>query len=94
VSAVTPPRGGKTGKSFAPRKTIYKDKKPPALWTQYLADLREFREANGVSTRDVAVAMGTTVTVVSNWERGFTTPHPWDFCVYLEAIGVTRIKPE
>lgn len=94
MTATNPPRGGKTGKSFAPRKTLYKDAKPPKLWTEYLAALRKFREDHGMTTREVATTMGVSIALISNWERGHSVPHPYDFCVYLETIGVTRIVPE
>lgn len=88
------PRGGKTGKSVAPRKTVHKSTKAPHMWTQFLAEMAEFRKAKGMTGKDVAVAMGVSVALVSNWERGFSVPHPYDLTVYLEAIGVTRITVE
>lgn len=85
------PRGGATGRSFAPRRTMYKGKDAPAMWLEFMADCRRFREDHGISTRDVATLMGVSIGVVSLLERGVSQPHPWDLTVYLEAIGITRI---
>lgn len=88
-------RGGQTGRSVAPRRTMYKGDKAPALWSEFMARCRAHREAHGISTRDVAALMGgVSVGVVTLLERGVSQPHPWDLTVYLEAIGVTAITVE
>lgn len=88
------PRGGKSGRSVAPRKTIYRDKKIPPMWQEFLDNLKAFRESKGLSQRDAATAMGVSVTVVSLWEKGKSTPHPYDLMVYLEVIGAKQLTVE
>lgn len=88
------PRGGKSGKSVAPRKTVYKAKKAPAMWENFWADCREFRKSKGMTIKDVAEAMGVSIALLSNWERMNSTPHPHDLMVYLETIGAKRLTVE
>jgi DNA-binding XRE family transcriptional regulator len=90
----TPPRGGATGRSFAPKRTIYKGDKAPKMWVEFMADCKKYREAHGMTGRDVALVMGVSPAVVSLMERGISQPHPWDLTVYLEAIGITKITVE
>lgn len=87
-------RGGVTGKSMAPRKTLYKDKGIPPLWRAFCRDLKKFREDAGMSPNEVAEALGVSVAKVYMWENGRTTPHPYDLCVLLDALGVKRIGLE
>ncbi len=86
------PRGGKTGKSMAPKKTLYKDKGIPPLWADFLKTLKKRREDAGLTVAEVAELLGITPAKILIWERGASTPHPYDLCVYLEAIGVTGIE--
>jgi helix-turn-helix protein len=88
------PRGGTTGRSYAPRRTLYKGEKAPAMWVQFMAQCREFRKSHGMSTRDASALSGLSVGVISLLERGTSQPHPWDLTVYLEAIGITKINVE
>lgn len=73
---------------------MYKGDTAPKMWLEFMAACRAFREAHGMSTRDVCELTGMSVGVVSLLERGVSQPHPWDLTVYLTAIGVTRITPE
>lgn len=83
-------RGGTSGRSFAPKRTIYKGKDVPPMWKQFMADCRKFREEHGLSAKDLAVLMGVSVSVIYAWEQGVAQPHPWDLTVYLEAIGAEK----
>jgi DNA-binding XRE family transcriptional regulator len=88
------PRGGTSGKSVAPRKTLYKDKEPPALWKGFLRDLKKYREAAGISAQEAADALGVSPAKIYIWENGKSTPHPHDLCVYLAMLGVKRFTIE
>ena len=88
------PRGGKTGKSIAPRRTVHKDKGIPALWIAFLKDLKKFREDAGLSVAEAAEVLGVTPAKIYIWENGKSTPHPYDLCVYLEVLGVKRFHVE
>ena len=87
-------RGGTTGRSFAPRRTIYKGKEAPSMWKDFMKRNREFRESRHLSVKDLAAIMGVTVSVIYAWEQAVAQPHPWDLTVYLEAIGVEKITVE
>lgn len=89
-----PPRGGVSGKSVAPRKTVYKDKGVPPMWKAFCDDLRSFRENKGMTPNDLAEALGVSVAKIYLWEAGKTTPHPYDLCVLLGALGAKRIVVE
>ena len=90
----TPSRGGRTGKSVAPRRTLYRDAGPPALWKAFLKDLKKFREDAGLTAQEAADGLGVSVAKILIWERGTSTPHPHDLCVYLEFLGVKRLSVE
>lgn len=89
-----PVRGGATGRSVAPKNTLYKDKGVPLLWQAFIRDLKRFREDAGLSPNEAAEALGVSVAKVYMWENGKTTPHPYDLCVYLEVLGAKRIGLE
>jgi transcriptional regulator with XRE-family HTH domain len=38
--------------------------------------LAKLRERAGVTQRQLAHALGVTITTISNWERGVKQPHP------------------
>lgn len=90
----TPVRGGATGKSVAPKKTLHKDAKTPQLWKDFMNSVKRFREDAGLSVQEVADALGVSVAKIYIWENGKSTPHPHDLCVYLALLGVKHIKPE
>ncbi len=89
-----PPRGGKTGKSVSPKRTLHKDKAPPPMWAEFLKDVKKFREDAGLTVAEVADILGVTTAKILIWERGTSTPHPHDLCVYLAAIGAKRLRVE
>lgn len=87
-------RGGTSGRSFAPRRTIYKDKNAPQMWVEFMAANKKYREEHGLSAQALASLMGVSVGVIYTWEQGIAQPHPWDLTVYLEAIGYERLRGE
>lgn len=94
TAAKKPVRGGAAGRSFAPRRTIYKGKDVPPMWADFMRSCREYREAHGLSAKDLATLMGVSVAVVYAWEQAVAQPHPWDLTVYLELIGYTKLRGE
>lgn len=90
----SPVRGGRTGKSVAPKKTLHKDKAAPPMWKGFMNSVKRFREDAGLSVQEVADALGVTPAKIYIWENGKSTPHPHDLCVYLAILGVRNIKPE
>jgi ribosome-binding protein aMBF1 (putative translation factor) len=89
-----PVRGGTSGRSFAPKRTIYKGKDVPPMWKEFMAANRKFREDHGLSAQALADLMGVSLSVVYAWEQGVAQPHPWDLTVYLEAIGAKKLTIE
>lgn len=89
-----PVRGGKSGKSVAPKKTLWKDRGAPPLWQAFCKDLKKYREDAGMTAAEAADALGVTVAKILIWERGTSAPHPFDLCVYLDMLGVKRIGLE
>lgn len=84
-------RGGATGRSFAPRRTIYKGREAPEMWLAFMAECKKFREEHGLAAKDLATLMGVSVAVVYAWESGVAQPHPWDLTVYLKFIGYDKL---
>lgn len=89
-----PVRGGGTGRSFAPRRTIYKGKDVPLMWRDFMQECKKYREDHGLTANDLAALMGVSVAVVYAWEQAVAQPHPWDLTVYLELIGYTKLRGE
>jgi len=89
-----PVRGGASGRSYAPRRTLYKGDKAPPMWLSFMAECRKFREERGMTAKQVALQMESTLAVVSLLEKGVSVPHPWDLTIYLQAIGVEKINIE
>lgn len=94
MSTNYPHRGGRTGRSVAPRKAIYKDDKPHPMWDAFRSSWRPLREAAGLSVAEVAQAMGVSVAKIYLYENGGSVPHPYDLCVYLDIIGVRDITAQ
>lgn len=40
-------------------------------------DLKQWREANGLTQKQLAQILGVRINSVSNWERGLRGIHPW-----------------
>lgn len=89
-----PPRGGSSGRSVAPRQTLYKDKGVPQMWQAFVKDMKKFREDAGLTPQEVADLLGVSPAKVYLWENGKSTPHPHDLCVLLTVLGVKRITIE
>lgn len=51
---------------------------------------RQMREACGLSTSDIAVALGVTAQAVRQWERGERAPRGDTRRRYVEAVRVLR----
>lgn len=79
---------------MAPRKTMYKEKAIPPLWQDFLTKMKQFRIDAGLSRRDVAEKLDVSIEKIANWEDGSANPHPYDLCVYMEAVGIKSITPE
>lgn len=85
-------RGGTTGRSFAPRRTIYKGKDAPKMWVEFMSECKKYREDHGLTAKDLATLMGVSVAVIYAWEQAVAQPHPWDLTVYLELIGYDKLR--
>lgn len=90
----TPVRGGKSGKSIAPKKTLYKAKDAHPMWKAFMGQVKKFREEAGVTPQEAADALGVSIAKIYIWENAKSTPHPHDLCVYLEFLGAKGIDLE
>ena len=52
------------------------------------AQRREIREAAGVTTTELAEALGVSRQVLLQWEKGVTTPRPRLRARYAEALSL------
>lgn len=52
-------------------------------------NIKKFREFRGITQMSIAVSLGKTKNVISNWERGVNLPSPDDIEKLCEILDVT-----
>lgn len=57
-------------------------------WVEFVFELRQKRVAKGITSRELADALGITLKVLSTWETGLYAPHPHDLMVWCRTLGV------